>query len=107
VSSQEPDPIEPVPDVAAPVVGPDPDPAILEAIAEPAVVRRAPRYGAFIRAGVLLGAAVGAFAAALAPGAATVPWSAAVGITAFALAGLGALIGAGFAVFADRRSSRR
>lgn len=88
------------------LVGPVPDAATLERVAEPAVVRRAPRYGAFIRAGVVLGAVIGWMVAALAPSTPDEPRSAVIGLTALGLAGIGALLGAGLAVLADRRSDR-
>lgn len=102
-----PEPAAPEPETAGPVVGgAEPDAATLERIAEPAVLRRAPRYGSFIRAGVVLGAVVGALLAALAPAAPDTPRSAVIGLAAFGSAGLGALLGAGLAVLADRRSGR-
>ena len=133
MSTQDPTPTEPLPDDAAsdparapvpdpadaadgaqsavpvvpvvPVV-PAPDVADLERIAEPAVVRRAPRYGAFIRTGVVLGIVIGWMVAAAPPSAPDESRASVIGFTVFALAVLGALLGAGFAVVADRRSHR-
>jgi hypothetical protein len=92
-----------VPDPTAPDLT-DPDPTALDLIATPAALRRAPKYWAFIRAGILLGAIVGAVAATLTPRAADEPRAAVIWLTALSLAALGALLGGAFAVLADRRS---
>jgi len=76
-------------------------------VAEAAVVRHAPRFAAFVRTGVLLGAVIGVLAAALTPASPGSPRSAVIALTALALAVLGAIVGAGLAVLADRRSQRR
>jgi VIT1/CCC1 family predicted Fe2+/Mn2+ transporter len=76
-------------------------------VSEAAVVRRAPRFAAFVRAGVLLGAVIGVLVAALTPASPGAPRSAVIALTALALAALGAIIGAGLAALADRRSQRR
>lgn len=96
-----------------------PDEAELARIAAPATVRRAPRYGAFLVAGALVGMVVGlvvAFATAAGSGVT----GADGGVLPFlggqngvrwllALGGgvLGAFVGGGLAVLADRRSTRR
>ncbi|QTE29669.1 hypothetical protein [Pengzhenrongella sicca] len=96
-----------LPDAEPPVAElPDtelPDAETLDRIAEPATVRRAPRYAAFIRAGVLLGAVIGWLLAVLFPVAGDEPTAAVTAICAFTLACVGALAGAGLAVLADRR----
>jgi len=88
-------------------VAPDPDPERLELIAAPAVLRRAPKFGAFVRTGVLTGAVVGIVLAGLVRAPSGGNRSAAIVFTAFGLACLGALLGAGAAVLADRRSTHR
>lgn len=105
MSNPDPPVPERLPDGAVPPA-PPPDVAELERIAEPAVVRRAPRYGAFIRTGVVLGAVIGWLIAAAAPSAPDESRASVIGFTVFGLAVLGALLGAGFAVVADRRSNR-
>ncbi|QGQ18448.1 histidine kinase [Cellulomonas sp. JZ18] len=90
----------------------------LARIATPATVRRAPRYGAFLRAGALLGAVVG-LVLALVLGPAGAGAGTDVGVLPFldgrntvvALATLtgvvvGLLVGALLALRADRRSTR-
>ena len=96
------------PSSPAPPAPPAPatDVSDLERIAEPAVVRRAPRYGAFIRTGVVLGIIIGWMVAAAPPSAPDESRASVIGFTVFGLAVLGALLGAGFAVVADRRSHR-
>lgn len=97
---------------------PVPDEAELARVAEPATVRRAPKFGAFVTAGVLLGAVLG-FSVALVTGA-SVEGDGGTGFISFldgqgsarllvALAGatLGALVAGLAAVVADRRSVRR
>lgn len=96
---------------------PVPDEAELARVAEPATVRRAPKFGAFVTAGVLLGAVLG-FVVALITGSA-VEGDGGTGLISFldgqgsarllvALAGatLGALVAGIAAVVADRRSLR-
>jgi len=101
------------------VAVPEPTEAELAEVAEPALVRRAPKVGAFLTAGVLLGALLGLVAALVAgPSSELRPdGSAFIGVldgqggvrlaSAFAGALLGALVGAGLALLADRRSVRR
>lgn len=96
---------------------PVPDEAELARVAEPATVRRAPKFGAFLTAGVLLGALLG-FVVAVATGSA-VEGGGGTGFISFldgqgsarllvALAGavLGALVAGIAALVADRRSVR-
>lgn len=97
----------------------EPTEAELAEVAEPAVVRRAPKVGAFLTAGVLLGALLGLVLALVAgPSSELRPdGSAFISVlegqggvrlaSAFAGALLGALVGAGLALLADRRSIRR
>ncbi|MGW6130444.1 hypothetical protein ACWFNE_10515 [Cellulomonas sp. NPDC055163] len=105
--------VDPVPTAPSPV----PDEAELARVAEPATVRRAPKFGAFVTAGVLLGAVLG-FVAALVTGS-SVEGDGGTGFISFldgqgsarllvALAGatLGALVAGIAAVVADRRSLR-
>jgi len=99
-------PADGVPTVAAPTDG-VPDEATLAEIARPARVRRAPRFGAFIRAGVVLGAVVGWIVAMVASGTSGEARTAAVLISTVGVAALGALISAGVAAIVDRRSGRR
>ena len=101
----------------APAAGADPTEAELLRTAVPATVRRAPRYGAFITAGMIVGLVVGlTLAVVLDRGSVTD----AGGVLPFlggsngprllsALTGgaLGVLVGAGLALWADRRSLRR
>lgn len=101
-----------------------PEPAVpseaeLAEVAEPATVRHAPKVGAFITAGVLLGALIGLVLALVAgPSSEVRPdGSAFISIldgqggvrlaSASAGALLGGLVGAGLALLADRRSVRR
>lgn len=113
---------ETAPDPAAPAVPevvPVPDEATLARVAEPARVRRAPKIGAFITAGVLLGALVGfvvAQVAASSSGLAASDPQAFIGflggqggaraVSAFIGAVVGAFAGALAALVADRRSRR-
>ncbi len=119
--ASEPDDV-PVPDEPHDVTVPDepatPDEATLQRIATPGTVRRAPRFGAFIGAGILVGAALGVILATVvdtgaltSSGGGVLPFldgaNGARAVTAFALAGVGALVGALLALWADRRSLRR
>jgi hypothetical protein len=114
-------PEQPAPSGGGPT---NPEPAVpseaeLADVAEPAVLRHAPKVGAFITAGVLLGALLGLVLALVAgPSSELRPdGSAFIGIldgqggvrlaSAFAGALIGALVGAGLALLADRRSVRR
>ncbi|UZN02587.1 histidine kinase [Cellulomonas sp. S1-8] len=102
-----------------PVPGDVPSEAELARVAIPATVRRAPRYGAFIVAGALVGVLAGLVLALLTAdgsgvgdsgggvlpfldGQAGVRW-----ILALTLGVVGAFVGGGLAVLADRRSTRR
>ncbi|WP_431836374.1 histidine kinase [Cellulomonas sp. Y8] len=114
---------EAAPDPAAPTepaVAPVPDEAVLARVAEPARVRRAPKIGAFITAGVLLGALIGfvlAQVAASGSGLAESDPQAFIGflggqggaraVSAFIGAIVGGFAGALAALVADRRSRRR
>ena len=94
-----------------------PDEATLARVADPATVRRAPKYGAFIGAGVLVGVVLGVFlATVLDTGVLTdrggvLPFLAgangARAMAALALGALGALVGALLALLADARSRAR
>lgn len=112
----------PAPQDATPVTAstpvPVPDEDELLRVAEPASVRRAPKFGAFVTAGVLLGAVLG-FAVALVTGS-SVEGDGGTGFISFldgqgsarllvSLAGatLGALVAGIAAIAADRRSVRR
>ncbi|KRD44124.1 histidine kinase [Cellulomonas sp. Root930] len=91
----------------------------LAAVAEPAVVRHAPKYGAFITAGALVGIVAALILVAIVRP--DVPWVAdGSGFISFldgegavrtvmAVGGavLGGFVGGAFAVLADRRSVRR
>jgi len=96
-----------------------PDEAELARVAVPATVRRAPRYGAFMVAGALLGMVVGLVVALLSGGDGRVTsgdggvlpflggqngvrW-----VLAVAIGVVGAFVGGALAVLADRRSTRR
>jgi hypothetical protein len=112
-------PAQPAPADAPPTARHDPTEAELVAVAEPARVRRAPKVGAFITVGVLLGALVGLVAALVAgpgspieaDGTAFISVLEGQGSVRFlmALSGgvVGALVGGLLAVLADRRSVRR
>lgn len=112
-------PAQPAPAEATPAAPHDPTEAELAAVAEPARVRRAPKVGAFITVGVLLGALVGLVAALVAgpgspieaDGTAFISVLEGQGSVRFlmALSGgvVGALVGGLLAVLADRRSVRR
>lgn len=118
-------PVPTDPSTAAPPVPAEPPTAAeLERIAEPARVRRAPKFGAFITAGVLVGfvlavLAVGVFDAVVdtdtdtvdvVPGSGFLPFlegrSGVVTVLAVTLGAFGALVGGWLAVLADRRSRR-
>ncbi len=106
---------------AGPVApGPDvPDEETLARIAAPARVRRAPRFGAFIGYGAVLGFVVGVVLAialdrgdlvAAGEGGGVLPFlggsNGARLVTGFGLAGVGAIVGAVLALWADARSRR-
>jgi hypothetical protein len=105
-----------VPDEPTPVPTPVPDEPTLARIATPATARRAPRFGAFIGAGALIGFVAGVVLAVVldtgtAPGLGGVlPFlggaSGARLVTGSALATLGALVGSVIALWADARSRR-
>lgn len=112
----------PTPDDAPDRTPEVPDEATLAEVAEPARVRRAPKIGAFITAGALIGIVLGFLIALFFAQANPEDLAASQGqafISAFegegairflsAVAGgcVGALLGAGAAVWADRRSVRR
>ena len=119
-----PDDTAPVPDESATVPGeptpvptPVPDEPTLARIATPATVRRAPRFGAFIGAGALIGFVVGVVLAIVldtgaipGEGGGVLPFlggsSGARLVTGAALAALGALVGSLIALWADARSRR-
>ncbi|MCC2316175.1 histidine kinase [Cellulomonas xiejunii] len=96
-----------------------PDEAELARVAVPATVRRAPRYGAFIVAGALVGVVVGLVVAVVSGGDGRVtsgdggvlPFLAGQNgvrwVLALAAGVVGAFVGGGLAVLADRRSTRR
>jgi hypothetical protein len=97
-----------------------PDEEMLARIAAPALVRRAPKYGAFIGYGALLGFVVGVVLAialdrgdlvAAGEGGGVLPFlggsNGARLVTGFGLAGVGAVVGALLALWADARSGRR
>lgn len=116
------EPTEPVtgaPAAPADVPAAAPDEAELARVATPATVRRAPRYGAFLVTGALVGMVAGlvvAFATAAGSGVAGedggvlpflggqngVRW-----VLALGLGVVGAFVGGALAVLADRRSARR
>ena len=106
---------------AAPVApGSDvPDEETLARIAAPALVRRAPRFGAFIGYGAVLGFVVGVVLAialdrgdlvAAGEGGGVLPFLAGSNgarlVTGIGLAGVGAIVGAVLALWADARSRR-
>jgi hypothetical protein len=94
-----------------------PDEGELRRVARPATVRRAPKFGAFIGAGALIGAVLGLVLALLTRssgvdvGTGFIPFldgAGTVGLeTVLALGVLGCLVGGAFAIGADRRSIRR
>ena len=75
--------------------------------ARPVPVRRAPKFGAFITAGIVVGAVIGGLLGAVAPGGLLDNRTPAIVISAIGLGGLGALVAAGLAAWADHRSGRR
>jgi hypothetical protein len=121
-------PDEPVPDPAAeprPVPSDDDDRLVEDealeigppqAGAPPVSVRRAPRFGSFVTAGVLAGAVLGVVLAtvfdtgALTDDGGVLPFlggaNGARAVSALVLGGLGALVGAGLALWSDARSRR-
>jgi hypothetical protein len=102
VSTEDPGRAEPEAVAAAPpAAGP------LEPIADRVVVRRAPRYAAFIGAGLMIGVVLGLIFVLTGPAVPGGPRTAVLVFIAAGLASVGALVGAGFAVLADRRSDRR
>lgn len=116
----DPRPDDPRPDVPrADEPTPVPTEAELAEVAEPARVRRAPKIGAFIVAGALLGALLGLVAALVvgpdsglvADGTAFIGLLDGQGSARFFSALIGAVVGgfagAGLALLADRRSLRR
>ncbi|MBN9376004.1 MAG: histidine kinase [Cellulomonas sp.] len=97
-----------------------PDEETLARIATPTLVRRAPKYGAFIGYGALLGFVLGVVLAialdrgdlvAAGEGGGVLPFlggsNGARLVTGFGLAGVGAVVGALLALWADARSRRR
>ena len=96
-----------------------PDEETLARIAAPALVRRAPRFGAFIGYGAVLGFVVGVVLAialdrgdlvAAGEGGGVLPFLAGSNgarlVTGIGLAGVGAIVGAVLALWADARSRR-
>lgn len=112
----------PAPDEPAGPIAPGsdvPDEETLARIAEPALVRRAPRFGAFIGYGAVLGFVVGVVLAialdrgdlvAAGEGGGVLPFlggsNGARLVTGIGLAGVGAIVGAVLALWADARSRR-
>ncbi len=80
--------------------------AEIAALAAPSTTRRAPRYGRFALAGVIVGALVSALAAILGPEPETLSRGTIFLLVFLALGSLGALIGVLLAIAADRRSLR-
>lgn len=70
-------------------------------------MRRAPRIGAFLTTGALVGIVLGAFLGAVAPGTLLEDRTPAMIMSAIGLGGLGALVAAGLVVWADHRSLSR
>ncbi|MDM7854596.1 histidine kinase [Cellulomonas alba] len=117
----QPDPLVPAePEPGPPATAAEPEPvpseAELASTATPGTVRRAPKFGAFLVAGGLVGAVVGLLVAGLAPGdrpdgSGFLPFLDGVNAvrTWLAVAGLvlGILVGGLLAALADRRSVRR
>jgi hypothetical protein len=114
------------PDPAVPEARPDervpdervPDEAELARTATPGAVRRAPRFGAFIGTGALVGAVLGVILATVLDkgdlagvDGGVLPFlggaNGARALTALGLAAAGALVGAVLALWADARSLRR
>jgi hypothetical protein len=112
-------PSEPAAPAPAAVPAPVPEEAELARVAEPAQVRHAPKIGAFIVAGTLVGALLGLVAALVAgqdsglvaDGTAFIGLLEGQGSARFFSALIGAIVGgfagAGLALLADRRSVRR
>lgn len=109
---------EAVPEEAVPAEG-VPDEETLARIATPALVRRAPRFGAFIGYGAVLGFVLGVVLAialdrgdlvAAGEGGGVLPFLAGSNgarlVTGIGLAGVGAIVGAALALWADARSRR-
>lgn len=94
-----------------------PDEHELERVAVPATVRRAPKFGAFITTGALVGALLGLVLALVTASPDTVGGDGFISflggdgtvrlLTAGSLAVLGGLVGGALAVRADRRSAGR
>jgi hypothetical protein len=94
-----------------------PDEGELRRVARPATVRRAPKFGAFIGAGVLVGVVLGLVLALLTRGNGPDNGTAFISFlggdgtvrleSVLAFGVLGCLVGAAFAIGADRRSTRR
>ena len=78
----------------------------IAALAAPSTTRRAPRYGRFALAGVLVGALVSALAAILGPQPEALSRGTIFLLVFLALGSLGALTGVLLAIAADRRSLR-
>ena len=112
-------PAQPAVPVQPAAPAPVPDEAELARVAEPAQVRRAPKIGAFIVTGALVGALLGLVAALVAgpdsdlvaDGTAFIGILEGQGSARFFSALIGAIVGgfagAGLALLADRRSVRR
>ena len=95
------------PAAAADPAAPVPDDETLAAIATPATVRRAPRFGPFIGAGAVLGGLVAWVLVLVFSGTTGEARTAVVLIVTAGGAILGGLVGAALAAAADRRSTRR
>jgi len=80
--------------------------AEIAALAAPSTTRKAPRYGRFALAGVLVGALVSALAAILGPEPENLSRGTIFLLVFLALGSLGALTGVLLAIAADRRSLR-
>lgn len=80
--------------------------AEIVALAAPSTTRRAPRYGRFALAGVLVGALLSALAAILGPAPENLGRGTIFILVFLALGSIGALIGVLIAIAADRRSLR-
>jgi hypothetical protein len=104
----EPDPSEPV---SSEPVSSEPDPSEpvspgRERRVQPATVRRAPRYRAFIGTGVVLGAVLGVVATMVFPDDGHFSTGAVAGYLSVTLGLLGGLLGGVAAVVAERRQPR-
>jgi hypothetical protein len=73
---------------------------------QPVVLRRAPRYRSFVLTGAAVGAILGIVLTALFPDRGEFSTAAVTGYVSVSLALVGALIGGGLAVLAERRSGR-